>query len=393
MPLLAYAVFLPLSSQHAQGQASFEKTVLPFIADNCVFCHNAKKPSGGLNLEKFQTAASLSEGRETWEHAIQKIQSGEMPPKGAPKPDQAEVKTFISFLESEFARADKNVKPDPGRVTARRLNRAEYNNTVRDLLGVDINPSADFPQDDSGYGFDNIGDVLSISPVLMEKYLTAAEKIARTAMYGTPPMKPAMVERRGQSRKLNTVFEPIADYDTTGLSLPNALHITHRFPVDAEYDFRLFLNGQRPPGSAAVKFALWIDGKQVQVKELDPEGRASFSENKQDFDAFNLEFRAKVSAGEHWIAATPINLFDGLPASFNGPNPSTKTPPPVPEFKDRPDVSAEINARRRKGFEERLKVKAPVNNVRVSRADIGGPTIKWLAHRQKAKRKFMFADI
>ena len=193
MPLLAFAVFLPLSSQHAQGQASFEKTVLPFIADNCVFCHNAKKPSGGLNLEKFQTAASLTEGRATWEHAIQKIQSGEMPPKGAPKPDPAEVKTFISFLESEFARADKNVKPDPGRVTARRLNRAEYNNTVRDLLGVDINPAEDFPQDDSGYGFDNIGDVLSISPVLMEKYLTAAENIARTAIYGTTPMKPAMV--------------------------------------------------------------------------------------------------------------------------------------------------------------------------------------------------------
>ena len=387
IPLLAFAVFLPLSSQHAQGQASFEKTVVPFIADNCVFCHNAKKPSGGLNLEKFQTAASLSEGRETWEHAIQKIQSGEMPPKGAPKPDPAEVKTFLNFLESEFARADKNVKPDPGRVTARRLNRAEYNNTVRDLLGVDINPSADFPQDDSGYGFDNIGDVLSISPVLMEKYLTAAEKIARTAIYGTPPMKPAMVERRGQSRKLNTVFEPIADYDTTGLSLPNALHITHRFPVDAEYDFRLFLNGQRPPGSAAVKFALWIDGKQVQLKELDPEGRASFSENKQDFDAFNLEFRAKVSAGEHWIAATPINLFDGLPASFNGPNPSNKPLPPVPEYKDRPDVSAEINARRRKGFEERLKVKAPVNNVRVSRADIGGPYNQLVGASAESKKK------
>ena len=82
------------------------------------------------------------------------------------------------------------MKPDPGRVTARRLNRVEYNNTVRDLLGVDFKPAADFPADDSGYGFDNIGDVLSLSPVLMEKYLAAAEKIARKAIVADPPPKP-----------------------------------------------------------------------------------------------------------------------------------------------------------------------------------------------------------
>ncbi len=387
IPLLAFAVLLPLSSQHAQSQTSFEKTVVPFIADNCVFCHNAKKPSGGLNLEKFQIASSLVEGRETWEHVVHKIQTGEMPPKGAPKPGPTEVKTFLSFLESEFARLDKNVKPDPGRVTARRLNRAEYNNTVRDLLGVDINPAEDFPQDDSGYGFDNIGDVLSISPVLMEKYLTAAEKIARTAIYGTPQMKPSMVERRGQGRKNTPAFVPLTEYDVTGLSLPNALHLTHRFPVDGEYTFRLFLNGQRPPGSAAVKFALWIDGKQMQVLELDPEGRASFSENKQDFDSNNLEFRTKVSAGEHWVAASVINLYDGLPASYNGPNPSTKATPPIPEFKLREGVSAEINERRRKLYEEKLKEKAPVNTVRVSRADIGGPYNQMSGASAESKKK------
>ncbi len=83
--------------------------------------------------------------------------------------------------------------PDPGRVTARRLNRAEYNHTVRDLLGVDIDPADDFPQDDSGYGFDDIGDALSLSPVLMEKYLSAAENVAREALFGPPALKPTMV--------------------------------------------------------------------------------------------------------------------------------------------------------------------------------------------------------
>ena len=82
--------------------------------------------------------------------------------------------------------------PDPGRVTARRLNRTEYNNTIRDLLGVDLRPADDFPQDDSGYGFDNIADVLSLSPVLMEKYMSAAERVARTALFGPPTLKPTL---------------------------------------------------------------------------------------------------------------------------------------------------------------------------------------------------------
>ncbi len=385
LPAIGWALIAP--SQHAQTAPSFEKTVLPFIADNCVYCHNTKKQAGGLNLEAYKTADSLTQNREAWDHILQKIQTGEMPPKGAPKPDPAEVKTVIGFLEREFTRLDKLVKPDPGRVTARRLNRAEYNNTVRDLLGVDSKPADDFPQDDSGYGFDNIGDVLSLSPVLMEKYLTAAEKVARTAVFGVPPMKPAVTERRGQGRQIKPSFTPLTEYDTTGLSLPNALHITHRFPVEAEYTFRLFLNGARPPGSDAVKFAVWIDGKQVEVRELDPEGGAAFDANRQVFDSFTLDFRAKVAAGEHWIAASLLHLYDGLPPKLNGPNPSKKPQPPVPEFKPLPDRPPEVNERIRKNFEAKLNEKVPVNTVRVNRVDIGGPYNQTLGASLESKKK------
>ena len=191
-PLVGLALMPPANlAQKSQPAVSFEQAVLPVLTDYCVACHNEKKPSGGLNLTTFKTAASVLEHRDTWERIQQKIQSGEMPPKGAPKPEAAEIKALSKFIEAEFERADQNTKPDPGRITARRLNRAEYNNTVRDLLGVDINPAEDFPQDDSGYGFDNIGDVLSISPVLMEKYLTAAEKVARTAVQVFLPIRPA----------------------------------------------------------------------------------------------------------------------------------------------------------------------------------------------------------
>lgn len=385
--LLGLALLLPINRERAQTATSFEKTVLPFFTENCVYCHNAKKQSGGLNLEGFNTADTLNSKRDSWDHILQKIQSGEMPPKGAPKPDPAEVKKVIGFLESEFARLDKLLKPDPGRVTARRLNRAEYNNTVRDLLGVDLRPADAFPQDDSGYGFDNIGDVLSLSPVLMEKYLTAAENVARTAIYGVPALKPSVVELRSQGRRIEPKFTPLSDYDATGLSLPNALHVTHRFPVEAEYTFRLFLNGARPPGSEGVKFALWVDGKQVQVRDLDPEGGAAFDENKQVFDSFTLDFRAKVPAGEHWIAASLLNMYDGLPPSFAGPNPSKKPEPKPPEFKERPDLSPEINKRRRAQFETKLKEKVPVNTVRVGRVDIGGPYNQVLGASLESKKK------
>ena len=90
------------------------------------------------------------------------MRTGEMPPKGFPPPKPADVKLVTDWVHQELERAERQVAPDPGRVTARRLNRAEYNNTIRDLLGVDLRPADEFPQDDSGYGFDNIGDVLSL---------------------------------------------------------------------------------------------------------------------------------------------------------------------------------------------------------------------------------------
>src|SRR6266542_2093892 len=100
-----------------------------------------------------------------------------MPPKGLPRPDAAQQKAAVAYIQSELDRLARARKPDPGRVTAHRLNRFEYTNTIHDLLGVNFTPADDFPVDDAGYGFDNIGDVLTVSPVLMEKYLAAAEKI------------------------------------------------------------------------------------------------------------------------------------------------------------------------------------------------------------------------
>ena len=158
--------------------------VFAYVKKNCVACHNAAMSSGDVNLATFDTAKSFDENRETWERVVSKIKTGEMPPPAMKKPPAADNLAITKYLEGEFARQDRTAKPDPGRVTARRLNRTEYNNTIRDLLGVDIRPADNFPNDEAAFGFDNIGDALTLSPVLLEKYLYAAERAVRTAVFG-----------------------------------------------------------------------------------------------------------------------------------------------------------------------------------------------------------------
>ncbi|MGH8248383.1 MAG: DUF1587 domain-containing protein [Gammaproteobacteria bacterium] len=132
--------------------AAFEKAVQPVLGKTCAPCHNDRMTSGGLNLGPFLTPASITERREGWEKILQKIRTGEMPPEGIRRPPDDQIDALIKYIQDEFERADRSLKPDPGRVTARRLNRNEYSNTIRDLLAVEFRAEKDFPTDDSGDG-------------------------------------------------------------------------------------------------------------------------------------------------------------------------------------------------------------------------------------------------
>lgn len=360
-------------AQKTANPDPFETTIQPFLAQHCSQCHNAGFKSGGLDIEALKSPASIAQDREAWENIDHKLKTGEMPPKGMPRPNLNDIDAVTSWLDKEFARLDHLAKPDPGRITARRLNRAEYNNTIRDLLGVDFKPADDFPQDDSGYGFDNIGDVLSLSPVLMEKYLTAAEKIARTAVFGSEALKPTVSRHRPPTQKIDPVTVIPTEYDQTGLTLPSSVHTTHRFPVDGEYNIKLFLGGTRPAGSDPVPVTLWIDGQQIQTLDFDPEGKASFSFDRQGFDGVYQDFKVKVKAGEHWIAGTISRYYEGLPAKYKGPNPTKRPAPPPPQFNPPKGLPPERVEAFRKRFEERSKELAPVNEVRVTYFEIAGP--------------------
>jgi len=265
----------------AAGQ-SFEQAVQPVLAKNCAGCHQDRLASGGFNATPYMKLASLTQ-RDDWERIVQRIRTGEMPPKGAPRPSEAEAKALIAFVEAEFTKADKLVKPDPGRVTARRLNRAEYSNTIRDLLGVDFRAERDFPSDDSGHGFDNIGDVLTISPILMEKYLTAAERIAARAIGADPlPKKPLEFEYHTKDKNIRR---------------PNksSIEATHRVEWEAEYVIRIGLPGERAAGAPPVKMGFWMDGKLLTTKmvETKPSGLVYFNPYSAE------ELRLELPEGDH----------------------------------------------------------------------------------------------
>lgn len=368
----------------AQTDSTFDKAVQPFFANHCYTCHNDERQTGDLSLETFKTSASLSKNRGTMRLILEKLNAGAMPPAKMPQPKPEDVSVVTGWLSQELAKVPakkgpvdtaKSAEMNLGHVTARRLNRVEYDNTVRDLLGVDLHASDDFPQDDSGYGFDNIGDVLSLSPVLMEKYLKAAEKISRTAIFGVEPLKPTLVRLRSPEPHVPAQMTPLTDYDLTGLNLPNAIHTTYRFPVDGEYVIRAGLGGNRPAGSEPIQLALWLDGKQIQVVHFDPAQSASFtnSAERQDLGGMSQEFRTKIAAGDHWLAVSIPRLYEGLPASYQGPNPSRLAVPPLPPIKTPPDLTPEQIEARRKEVEKQRAEKIPANGARVRSLVLGGP--------------------
>ncbi len=263
---------------------------------------------------------------------------------------------------------------EPGRVTARRLNRTEYNNTVSDLLGLDVRPADDFPQDDSGYGFDNIADVLSLSPVLMERYLSAAERITRLALFGPPSLEPTVSRLRSDGRRAGDARVVPAEYDLTGLTLPNAFHAIHRIAVDGDYVVRVVLGGVRPAASEPITVALWVDDRQVRTIRHDPEQSATFGIDRQDFGGQTAEFRIPLTTGEHHVAVAIPRIYEGLPARYQGANPSSR-PYKAPTFEPPAGATPERIADLRKRFDQAQAEleKVPLNGVRVSTVEIAGP--------------------
>ena len=196
---LVVAVLLFWAASHPRARAAdgaaatrFSERVQPLLEQYCYGCHGMGSKKGGVSLDKFDVEdAAAVDARELWHGVLKNVRAGIMPPPGKPKPTADELKVLENWIKRDAFKADQ-ADPDPGRITLRRLNRVEYRNTIRDLMGIDFRTDEEFPADDSGYGFDNIGDVLSISPLLLEKYVQAAETIVAKAV---PTVSKAVPDR------------------------------------------------------------------------------------------------------------------------------------------------------------------------------------------------------
>ena len=265
--------------------AAFDAATKSLFEDTCSECHNSSDPAGGLDVALYRSVETLHADRDRWEMILSKLKTKEMPPDDASVPaSEEQVTSLVKLLEREFARADAAMKPDPGRVTARRLNRAEYTNTIRDLLAVEFRADRNFPTDDSGEGFDNIGDVLTVSPVLMEKYLSAAGRIAERAIAtGTLP-KPVEIEYSLRFKNLRRID-------------PSNVEATHRFDFDADYELKIGLPGQRAKDAPPVMLGLWVDGKLAHSMPIEtkPSGLVYFNPLSEE------RIRVAIPEGDHTL--------------------------------------------------------------------------------------------
>ncbi|MFO0945847.1 MAG: DUF1592 domain-containing protein [Planctomycetota bacterium] len=275
----------------------FEAKVRPFLQKHCLECHGEKEPAGGLALHKFKEKDSITKHRKVWKKVAHNIRTHAMPPEEKPRPDADEVESIAAWITTELNNFDCSGQHDPGRVTIRRLNREEYNNTIRDLVGIAFRPADDFPSDDVGYGFDNIGDVLSLSPLLLEKYLSAAEQIVNKAIVTDDPRRSKLVRVPGDKLAMTETVRGLDDGTRliTGLG---AVHCEYFARTEGDYILRVKAYGEQA-GTEPVKMSISVDGRFVHF--------ANVTATRDEPKIF--EKRIKLAEGGRKIAATFLNDY------------------------------------------------------------------------------------
>ena len=274
----------------------------------CVTCHNERLKTAGLMLDRADVE-NVPAGAEIWEKVIRKLRTYAMPPAGMPRPDKATYESFATYLETALDRA-ADAKPNPGRPAAvHRLNRAEYRNAILDLLAIDMDAidtggGSLLPADDSAYGFDNIGTALSVSPVLLERYLSAARKISRLAV-GDPVMR--AFTQTYTSPQLLMQEDPVSEDLPLGSRGGIAIH--HYFPLDGEYVLRINLqrsfDGKIRGLEESHQLDVRLDGARIKLLTVGGRGTRTRQRGVPQPDSdLVLEVRFSAKAGPRSVAVT-----------------------------------------------------------------------------------------
>jgi mono/diheme cytochrome c family protein len=268
--------------------ARFEETIEPILIDYCYRCHADGMKKGDLAFDQTQ-ASELVGKRELWLAVLKNVRSGLMPPAGKPRPSEAEVQQLAKWIKYDVFKIAPN-DPDPGRSTIRRLNRAEYRSTIRDLMGYDFKAEEEFPPDDSGYGFDNIADVLSVSPLLLEKYVQAAESIIAAAV---PTVSRLIPERTYRGIEFRSV-------DGTGngerMSAYTKAKVRRLVIANNDGDYRLGIE-------IAVHGSFDYDpGRCTMTARLDEKELIRETYAWQDGKVYRYSFTEALKAGDHHLS-------------------------------------------------------------------------------------------
>jgi len=300
------ATSLTPQQQLAEAQAALEKTrkdrldqqVLPYLNQYCIACHGEESQEAGIVVHDLRSPADFLSDFRRWERVYRMISAGVMPPADhSPLPAPEQQQAVAKILHAELYEFDCRIVRSPGRSTLRRLNRAEYNNTIRDLFGLQITPADRFPQDDVGEGFDNIGDVLSVPPLLLEKYLDAAEEVAG-AVIDLRDFSKGIVRTFPADSLRNGAEKTAVDGAGYGwLNTNGRLTTKVSVPADGGYVVQVDLTATQA-GDGFAKAALVVDGQSVREEEVPGLRR------EQQF-----EHTVDLKAGEHEIAVEFLNDF------------------------------------------------------------------------------------
>lgn len=276
---------------------TFRTQVVPFARKYCFKCHAGAKPEAGVSYARYVDEKAMLRDRRTWQRTFEVMSDGSMPPENAKQPSEKHKARILNYLNEKLNHFDCTAVADPGRVTIRRLNRSEYDNTIRDLMGITFRPADDFPSDDVGYGFDNNGDVLSLSPLLMEKYLNAAEKIAQSALLNVDPANLPVRDFERDSLHRTGVAHYHGD-DGIILVSNGEFYVEHQFPISGRYLLRVWA-AETPAGDERSKMEFRIDDK--------PVGEYEVTQNEAHYGSFALPIH--IDRGTHKFSVAFLNDF------------------------------------------------------------------------------------
>ena len=319
--MAASAPFAPAVAAGPVGQAAAESEPAArhaaLLDRYCLTCHNERLAARGTVPVALRTAdlADVPGNAEVWEKVIRKLRTGSMPPAGRPRPEPGAGAAFASWLETAIDRAAA-ANPHPGRTeTLHRLNRAEYQNAVRDLLALDVDAAALVPADDQSYGFDNIAGVLKVSPTLLERYMDAARTVSRLAV-GASPLAPG-----GETFRIVSDSSQYRHRDGLPFGTRGGTSVEYNFPRDAEYEIELELLDlfAGAPIREPHELELSVDGERVAVFHLTPPDPARDQGAAYNRGPDSLRARVQVGAGPRPVTAAFVKKTDALAESLRLP--------------------------------------------------------------------------